>query len=384
MVPIKKKQFEEPICNIQFNVHKFTQKDKPDDPKKVLIICCFSEFGCEVIGSMYCVPRILRDNPHDYAIVIGWYGRAYLYKHLVDEFWEIKEEFQFLRDKAMAFHHVSKNLSKIEKQAEQFGQVISSDKLGRLAVGNTCKRCKHFWGQVDAVFRCPQCSSSDVNKSLFSDIKYWKTRAVPIPKPSTEKLEQADKYLTRTREWKPIGIIARNRTTYGRNLPPEFYVKLINKLERMYYKPIWMGEKQSTLECPVPGIVDFSRMPESQDLELTLAIISKLEFTLQFWTASTRLSAIMGTPYLIFESPDQLFGQGQEAYRLGLTTTGKKKLVLCHFLNVSNNHDDAIKLIDKCVNEMEANNWNDVIGMVDEPDVVRLLRDQNIHRLADI
>jgi hypothetical protein len=155
-------------------------------------------------------------------------------------------------------------------------------------------------------------------------------------------------------------------------------------LESIGYTPIWLGEKQSTLACPLPHITDFSRLPEVRDLELTLAIISKLEFTVQFWTASTRLASLVDTPFLIFESPDQLFGNGQEAYRMALTTSGRKKLVLSHFLNVYNDNDAAIELTEKCIKEMESGNWEDVIGMVDEREVVVNLRQQNLHRLAGI
>src|SRR6185369_10540736 len=105
----------------------------------------------------------INENPGAYIIVVGWYGRAYLYKHLVDEFWETKEEFQFLRDKAMAFHHVSKNLGKVEKHLEQFGKVVGSDKLGRMAVGNTCNDCKVLWGDIsNGVIKCPQCNSTNI------------------------------------------------------------------------------------------------------------------------------------------------------------------------------------------------------------------------------
>lgn len=381
---MKKKTKEEPICDIQFNIHKFTERPQPMDKERILIISCFSEFGCEIVGAMYCIPRLIKENPGCYVIVMGWYGRAYLYRHLVDEFWEIKEEFQFLRDKALAFHHSSKNLTRLEKGAENFGRVISSDKLGRMAVGNTCKKCDNLWGDINEVQRCPKCSSPDVVKALFADIRYWKPKMVPIPKPTEAKLAEADKYLQIPAGTRPVGVVARNRSTYGRNLQPEFYVKLINKLESMEYTPIWLGEKQSTLACPLPHITDFSRMPESRDLELTLAIISKLEFTVQFWTASTRLASLVGTPFLIFESPDQLFGQGQEAYRMALTTNGKKKLILSHFLNVFNDNDAAINLFEKSVREMERGDWEDVIGMVDERDVVLKLRQQNLHRLAGI
>jgi hypothetical protein len=378
---IKKKVVEEPVCDVQFNINKFSSRQKPKDPNKIIIISCFSEFGCEILGVMYCIPRLLKQYKDHYFVVIGWHGRSYLYHHLVDEFWELKEDFQFLRDKAMAFHHVSKNLLKIEKHMSNFGKVFNSDKLGGMVIGNTCNRCSHFWGDYSSKQKCSKCNANDVTRALFSDVRYWKQRMHPIPMPSPERNIEAFKYI---KGEKPIGIVARNRSTYGRNLQPEFYINLIKKVESLGYTPIWLGEKQSTLVCPLPHILDFSRMPESRDLELTLAIVAKLKFTIQFWTASTRLAAIVETPYLLFESPDQLFGQGQEGYRMALTTTGKKKLALCHYLKVYNDNDKAIELVERCIKEMEQDNWDDIIGMVDEPDIVEQQREQNLHRLAGI
>ena len=379
---IFKKKIQEQIVNIDFNVHKFSLRKKPEDSSRIMIISCFSEFGCEVVGALYCIPRIIKENPDLYIIVMGWYGRAYLYQHLVDEFWETKEEVQWLRDSSLAFHHNNKNLKRIEKAVSQMGKIVTADALGRIAVGNKCNKCFHFWGQIENVHICPKCNSREITKALFSDVKNWKKRAHPVPMPSKEKMDQADQYLKDMKN--PVGIIARNRSTYGRNLPPEFYVLLTNKLVEMNYSPVWLGEKQSTLACPVEGVLDMSRKPEARDLELTLAIVSKLKFTIQFWTASTRLSALVGTPYMVFESPDQLFGHGQEGYRLALCTTGNKKLVLCHYLNVLNNHSDAINLVERCVKEMECDNWCDVIGLIDSPEVVLNMRSQNIGRLGGI
>ncbi len=346
------------------------------DAAKIMIISCFSEFGCEVIGSLYCIPKLIKENPDLYVIVIGWYGREYLYRHLVDEFWETKEEVQYLRDHTFAFHHKSKNLTQIEKQVGKLGKMVTAETMGRIAVGNQCRKCYHFWGQVEKVTSCSKCQSTDIKKSLFGDVDYWKTQITPIPKPIAAKMALADTLVGKN----PVAVIARNRSTYGRNLQPEFYVKLIKLLQNKGYDPIWLGEKQSTFACPVPGIVDLRE--QARDLELTLAIICKCKFTVQFWTASTRLAAIMGVPYLLFESPDQIFGAGQESYRLALCTTGKKKLVLCHYLSVYNNTDKAINLVDCCIGEMERNDWGDVIGLVDEPNVVAKMREQNLHRLG--
>jgi len=377
---IFKRGKEERMEDIEFYIHKFTDKPKPKEKKKIIIICCFSEFGCEVMGALYCIPRIIAENPGCYFIMAGWYGRSYLYKHLVDEFWEVKEKHQWLRDKCFAFHHKSVNLAKVEKELSQFGEVIKSDYLGKIAVGNFCKKCDHFWGQVEKVDRCPKCASLAIKKSLFTDMAYYKEKMTPIPKPSRGKMEEAARYLGKS----PVGIFARNRVTYGRNLQSEFYIKLIKLLEDLGHTPIWLGEKQTTLECPVSHIVDLSRKPEARDLELVLAIVSQLEFTVQFWTASTRLAAIMGTPYLLFESPDQLFGNGQEAYRITLCTLGKKKLALCQFLEVYNNHNAALSLVKRCIDEMQRGNWEDVIGMVNDVSLVAKLREQNIHRLTGV
>ena len=181
----------------------------------------------------------------------------------------------------------------------------------------------------------------------------------------------------------PVGIFARDRKTYGRNLQPEFYVKLIKLLEDRGYAPIWLGEEQTTLACPMDHITDMSRMEESQYLELTLAIVSQLKFTTQFWTASTRLAAIMGTPYLIFESPEQIFGRGQEGFRLNLATfADNRKMCLSHYLNVFNDNDAAIDLVGKCVGEMEDGNYEDVIGMIDNKEVTAQMREQNLRRIG--
>src|SRR5687767_7044293 len=126
---IFKKRSEERIMDVQFNIHKFTSRIRPGKDE-VIIISCFSEFGCEVVGAMYCIPRVIRDNPGAYVIVMGWYGRSYLYKHLADEFWEIHEDCQNLRDHSLAFHHNSKNLKKIEKAVAEHGRVYPAEAMG--------------------------------------------------------------------------------------------------------------------------------------------------------------------------------------------------------------------------------------------------------------
>lgn len=364
------------LKDVEFKKFKFNNRPVPKDKNNILIITCFTEFGCETIGTMYCIPKVIEQNAGKYIVCVGWYGREYLYRHLVDEFWELPESCQFLREFTMAFVHTSKNLSNIEKKLEQFGNVYKSQNMGSICLGNTCLDCKNFWGETKENLVCPKCGSKNLKKSIFNDIQNSKKEAVNIPRPKENMLEKAKIYLKEN----PVGVYARGRVCYGRNLPPDFYVKLIKRLEDRGYNPIWLGEKQSVLPCPVPHILDFSRMPESRDLELVLAIISHLKFTVQFWTASTRLASAMKVPWLLFESPNQIVGNGQEGIRIALTTDeDKKKLVLSNYFNVLENQEDALNLVDSSIDEIEANDWKEVVGMVDEVDLIKqMLQEQKL------
>jgi ADP-heptose:LPS heptosyltransferase len=373
-------QEKEPLVDVKFNIFKFNNRKKPTDKREIAIVSCLSEFGCEIIGCLFCLPRIFQERPGDYKIAVGWYGREYLYRHLVDEFWEIKEEYQWLRDYCRAFHHVSRNLKKLESALLQFGRVVPAENVGKVAVGNKCNSCSHFWGAIENVEDCPKCKGTDVVKSLFSDVENYRKTMTPMPPPSSAKMEEAEQYV------KPnsVGIFARGRKTYGRNLQPEFYVKLINQLESMGYNPVWLGEKQCTQACPSPHIMDFSRSEKARDLELTCAILSKCEFTIQFWTASTRLAALMGIPYIIFESPMQIWGNGQEGFRLNLLKDlSPKKMVICHYNSVYEDHDTALKYVDQSIKELKEGNFKDIIGMVEDKRYMEYIRLTNKKRIGD-
>jgi len=101
------------LLQAKFKVFKNNNRPKPENKKKILIVCCFSEFGCETIGLMYCIPKIIANNPGAYVICAGWYGREYLYRHLVDEFWEIEQSCMNLREYSNAFTNSSKNIKRI-------------------------------------------------------------------------------------------------------------------------------------------------------------------------------------------------------------------------------------------------------------------------------
>jgi hypothetical protein len=377
---------EEKIENIKFKIHKLSNRPNPNNKNSTIIFCCFSEFGCETVGIMYTVPQIIIRNPNKYKIVIGWHGRKYLYQHLVDEFWEIDEEFMGLREFARAFHHDSDNLSIVEKNMGQFGHVIKSSDLGNFSISARCKDCDNFWhtvhqsGDLFSHDFCPKCKSKNTIPPIIgSEINYWKKRAFKVPVPSQEKLIKAQKFIKKP----TVGVFARGRKCYGRNLQPEFYIKLIKLLRDLNYDPIWLGEKVSTQKCPVDDVVDFSRMEDSKDLELTFSIIKNCDFTIQFWTASTRLSGMMGVPYILFESPDQIWGKrGQEGIRRNLCDLGKRKLSVNHFLNIYHNNDEGIDIVRRCIEEIKMNNFSDMIGMVENKDLVLQTKKNNDKRIG--
>jgi hypothetical protein len=358
---------EKLLSELKFKIFKFNNRPKPQDIKRILIVSCFSEFGCESIGLHYCIPKVISCNPGAYVICVGWHGRDYLYRHLVDEYWEIEEDAMFLRECTNAFVSTSRNISRLELALPNHGMLFKGESLGGLCVQNTCQICKKVFGADDCSDPCPYCGSFQVEWGYLADVFHHRKFIVQVPRPSLKMLEKANSYL------KPnsVGIFARSRVMYGRNLSIDFYINLIKFLEDRGYNPIWLGEKQSVYPCPVDHIVDFSRLPESSNLELTLAIIANLKFTVQFWTASTRFASMMGTPWILFESPDQIVGNGQEGKRIILTTDNeKKKLVLSNFFTVVENQDKTLDFLGRAIDEINENNWEDIIGLVEDPATV--------------
>lgn len=364
----KKINSETILDSVEFNIFKFNNRTRPKDKKKIIILFSFYEFGTETLSVLYCFPRFIHLNPGYYVIVVGWYGREYLYRHIADEFWELKEEYQWLREYADSYSHNSTNLKILSEKLSEMGVLATGKEMTHFCLGHRCLDCNHYF-MTQEYFNpvCNKCKSSNLIRPLLSDVKKHRKLMHPLPRPSTKMIVKAKKYL------KPnsVGIFARGRTRYGRNLQPEFYVKLIKLLEYMGYSPIWLGEKQSVLPCPVNHIVDFSSKPESRDLELTLAIVSQLKFTIQFWTASTRLASMVGTPWILFESPDQLVGKGQEGIRIALTTDwNKKKIVLSNYLDVFENHEMALGLAQKAIKDIQQQDFSTMIGMIKEKCVV--------------
>jgi hypothetical protein len=366
---------EKRLQSVKFTSFKYNERMRPSNKSRIVIICCFSEFGCETIGNLYCLPRLLKKFPGKYVIVVGWYGREYLYRHLVDEFWEIDESFMWLRSYCKAFHHDSINLSRLENYLQEYaGTVIKSKDLGAFLILNFCWTCGKMWTNRGAT-RCPVCSNTLIQKGIFDNLIESKKTAVKMPRPKQELLEWANKLVGNN----TVGIFARNRKTYGRNLTKEFYIGLIDLIKSKGYNVIWLGEKESTYPCPDPTIFDFSRMPEARELERTLAIVCNLKFTVQFFTASSRLAGMMGVPFLIVESPDQIYGIGQEGMRLELSTFGDRKLVLSDIEFFKENQEESLALVSQAVEEMLEGNFSSLIGMVKEEKEVMEFVKQGIY-----
>lgn len=380
---------EKSVEDLNFVIHQCTNRSRPSDSRRVVIFPIFAEFGSEMLAPLYIIPYLLKNKYQGkYSIVMGWYGRKYLYEHLVDEFWELDEKHQWLREYCRALHNDSKNLKKATEKASQYGTVIPRYEIENMCVNPPISTCTKKFGNVqcnapvykhDTFQQCSRCGQTYPSVGLYFDIEKYKKQALWIPSPSENKIKEAKKYL------KPnsVGIIARGRKCYGRNLDSKFYLRLIYLLEDLGYDPIWLGEKATTIACPSDRIFDYSRYEGARDLELTLAIVSQLKFTIQFWTASTRLSGLVGTPFILFESPDQIWseyatggkvyipsGKGQEGYRISLCTKGDKKIVAAHYHNVVNDNTTALNYVKQAVLEVEKGDFTTIVGQVEGKEYV--------------
>lgn len=367
---------EEMLGDICFKVHKITNRARPVK-RNVVIFPIFPEFGSEVVIPLLCIPSLMRHKyAGKYTIVVGWHGREYLYRHLVDEFWELDEKHLSLREYCRCFHHESKNLKKFEDRLLDYGKVVDINEVASVVMYPKIDQCpvvvnnfacKGQMVAMDNTQVCVKCGVSYPAIGSFFDMKRAKKDVVWVPEPSEEKKEWARQVLPDN----AVAIVGRARKCYGRNLGKEFYRRLIRLVEDLGYKVVWMGEKSVSLSCPSEHVFDFTQMPESKDLESTLALVSHMKFTIQFWTASTRLAGLVGTPFLLFESPDQIWGQGHEGYRLNVCSKGKAKIVAAHFLNVLENQTRALEVVKEAIFEMEEGNYRPKIGQVMDEKVVR-------------
>src|SRR5581483_2972458 len=218
-----KNNSEPHIEEIKFKIYKFSPRTNPG-PRNTILIPCFSEFGTEILGTVYCLPELLNNRyMGKYSIAVGWPNRTFLYKNLVDEFWEIDKNLSWLRDYSLAFHHSSRNLWKLEKQLlKEHGKVIDSSELSEVAIYPRfaqCLRCRSNGIEVlEDRQICLECGTRYEKPGLFYNPIQAKQTAM-WPNLSPEKIVEASKYI----QPNSIGLTARCRKTYGRNLPFSFY-----------------------------------------------------------------------------------------------------------------------------------------------------------------
>lgn len=370
------------IENLKFRVIKTSPRPKPGK-ENIIILPMFSEFGCETLAVLYCIPKMLRERYQGkYVIAMGWHGREFFYRHLVDEYWELDKKHQWLRTYCRAFHHDSKNLTKFERKAKDYGNVVNIGEIAGEAVYPLLDKCPACGGKITQrkTQHCEKCRRVYGQPGFFNNLRGAKKDVCWTPEPSEEAFSRVKDFLPE----KAVGITARNRKTYGRNLPVIFYERLIHLVEDCGYNPVWLGERATTHPCPYKRIPDFSSSELSDDLENTLALVSKLNFTVQLYTASSRLAAMVGTPYIIVESPDQIWGVGQEGIRLNLMSkNNKRKLIACQFLDSFNKQDELLKLIENGIEDIEKEDYSDIMGLMSSKVLGKFLQNVNADRIGE-
>jgi hypothetical protein len=364
---LKNNRVEKRLKSVSFKKYVFTPVSK--HWRANLYISMFTEFGCESLAIHYLMRDIRNNFPEYRIIVLGWNDRHFLYSDLCDEFWEIDKEFMWLREYSRAFSHNSINLKWIEASVAKMGHSLNMAQLSKMCLRCRCTDCNEIIFSSKKAKSCRKCGSYRMEQSLLSDPHGYKRFYTPISKISEEKMNVAKSIIG---DKKTIALFARKREAYGRNLPWSFYDKLIDFLHENDYQVVWLGERTSVAAIERKDIIDLVNLKEATGVELTLAILSLCEISIQFWTASTRLSAMVGTPFLLIESPDQIVGNGQEGIRLCLTSDPhKNKLVFCNYVSFMNNIDVAPKIMGEAALRLLSGNTDDEIGFVDDVETVK-------------
>ena len=327
--------------NISFKIHKYNSEN---DGFPKLFFSCFSEFGCEALLPTYLLPRIIKNFPDYKKIVLGWHGREYFYRHLVDEFWEIYPQHMILRENCRAFMHNSKELTAIESILSKTGSVVDGKKFGNLCLSSVCLACQTEFSVGRTDTNCINCGSNNIKKSLFQGVKEYKKYIKFLPRPRSKYANIVENLIPSN----TVALFARCREQYGRNFTSENYVKLVNIINDIGYNVVLLGEPVSSLSFKHPNVVNLLDNKLAGDLEFAFAVVEKCIFSVQLYTASTRISGLSDTPYVLVESADQIYGRGQEGVRLSLMTrdSKKKKLILSNYINTLENFDNFLKIFE--------------------------------------
>ena len=347
---------------------------KNNTNKDFLFIFCLVEFGCELLIPHYLLPKICSTNKNKQIVVVGWQGRDFLYKHLADEFWEVDESCMWLRETTRALHHVSNNIRRLELVLKKYGEILPSHKMGNALLEAKCLECGHRFGSKNIQKFCEKCNKDNIKQSFFAQKEIAKKQYVDLPAVSENARTWAKKYVNKN----CVAVFARNRVAYGRNLDINFYKILLDKIKSKGCVPIWMGEKQSILNCPDENVLDFSKLPESKDLQYAIAVLERCDYSIQFWTASTRLSLEANCPYILIESPDQIYGAGQEGIRLDLLNKKNTPhiILLCNFDKCIESSFDFLDVVENSIDEVYKKEFGIKIGLVNDVDYVKSLMEK--------
>jgi hypothetical protein len=331
-----------------------------ENNRPIVFLSALVEYGCESLLPHFYLKKFSQVFKDYHKVVIGWPGRKHLYYGFVDEFWQIDEGLTYLRHYTKAFTGMSRNIKNIEKALERFGKVIKSNDLNLFFCEGICKNCQTKFVNSSRIAACKKCGSEELMQSVLGDTTYHKKNYMPI----NFDFSGYENWLNEVADGKCIGIFARNRKTYGRNLPAEFYQVLCNGLVEKGYKILWLGEKESTLPCIDDTFFDFTTSKFVDDIYACHGLVSRCKATFQAWTASTRLAQATNTPYCLVESYDQIFGMGQEGKRINLLTKdmSKKKIIFANYRTVMENIEYFAKqCLDYFINFIEKSDSSDVM-----------------------
>jgi hypothetical protein len=165
-------------------------------------------------------------------------------------------------------------------------------------------------------------------------------------------------------------------------LTTEHYDKIIDMIISLGYNVVLLGESVSSHSLKNEKIINFMNHELAGNLEAAFAIVNKCVFSLQYFTASSRISSLLNKPFVLFESADQVYGRGQEGIRLSLMTKdyNNKKIVLANYVDVAENTDDAVATTKQAIHELLIDkNSNDMFFRPN--DYVHSLQESGMKRL---
>ena len=365
---------------IYFNELCFTKHifNEETDFKKKLFYLSFGEFGCETLLPTFLMPRVNNNFPEYRKVVVGWSNREYFYRDLCDEYWELDPQYMSLKNNSHAFENTSVELASLYKRLTPLGIVVDGTKIGKLCVKARCKKCSFEFEADRGDIYCMKCYSESIERSLFQGAKIYKKYAVPLPSINKQLIDFANNYIPDN----TVALFARNRKTYGRNLSTDHYDKIIDMLISQGHNVVLLGEAVSSHNLNNKKIINFMNHELAGNLEAAFAIVDRCVFSLQFFTASTRISSFLSKPFVLFESASQIYGKGQEGIRLSLTTKNynNKKLVLANFIDVLENTDESLVLAEQAIHELtEENKADDLI--MNPNDYILSLQESGIKQL---